>query len=179
MRIIRLGFASFVFAVALLSDVVAGAQQQALPVVSAPVPPAIYSAKKVFISNAGADRGLFPEPFSGDPERAYNEFYADVQGLGRYDLVTNPEDADLVFELQLTAPSGPANANKVKGASDPLPMFRLAIYDRKSHYVLWTLTQTIQVAVLQKTHDRNFDAALEMLVKNLKSLSTPGTAANP
>ena len=83
MRIIRLGFASFVFAVALLSDVVAGAQQQALPVVSAPVPPAIYSAKKVFISNAGADRGLFPEPFSGEPERAYNEFYADVQGLGR------------------------------------------------------------------------------------------------
>ena len=84
-----------------------------------------------------------------------------------------------MFELQLTAPSGPANANKVKGVSYTLPTFRLAIYDRKSHYVLWTLTQTIQVAVLQKTHDRNFDAALEMLVKNLKSLSTPGAVANP
>ena len=31
----------------------------------APVPSAISTAKKVFISNAGADSGLFPHPFSG------------------------------------------------------------------------------------------------------------------
>ncbi len=31
------------------------------------VPPAIRAAKSVFVSNAGSDSGLFPEPFSGDP----------------------------------------------------------------------------------------------------------------
>jgi hypothetical protein len=173
MRRIGLGLVVLLSAAAFLSDITAGAQQQTRAAAIAPVPPVIYAAKKVFISNAGADRGLFPHPFSGDPDRAYNEFYADVQSLGRYDLVTDPADADLVFELQLTAPNGPSNADKQKGASDPLPMFRLVIYDRKSHYVLWALTESIDSAALQKTHDHNFDEALATLVQDLKRLTTP------
>lgn len=177
MRIIRLGLI-FVTAT-VLSAMTAWAQQQAPVAASAPVPAALYTAKKVFISNAGADRGLFPEPFSGDPDRAYKEFYADVKGLGRYELVTDPGEADLVFELRLTAPNIPGVPNKHRADLDPLPMFRLVIYDRKSHYVLWTLTESVQWAILQKTHDRNFDASLEMLAANLKSLTTPVAAGMP
>jgi hypothetical protein len=135
-----------------------------------PVPAAIVAAKKVFVSNAGADSGLFPHPFSGRPDRAYNEFYTAIQGWGRYELVGEPGEADLVLELQLTAPNGPANANKVKGASDPLPMFRLVVFDRKTHYVLWAVTESIDVAYVQKTHDRNFDDALTLVVTDLKNL---------
>ncbi len=69
-----------------------------------------------------------------------------------------------MFELQLTAPNGPANADKQKGASDPLPMVRLVIYDRPTHYVLWALTESIAAAALQKTHDHNFDEAVANLV---------------
>lgn len=129
----------------------------------APVPAALRSATKLFVSNAGADSGLFPEPFSGDPDRAYAEFYADLQGTGMYTLVSDPSEADLVLELRLTAPYGPSEPNKIKGAADPLPMFRLVIYDRKSHYVLWALTESVEYAFLQKTHDRNFDEALSRL----------------
>jgi hypothetical protein len=64
--------------------------------------------------------------------------------------------------LQLMAPNGPANADKQKGASDPLPM--LVIYDRPTHYVLWALTESIAPAALQKTHDHNFDEAVANLV---------------
>src|SRR6202049_3344852 len=160
MRRIGLGLVVLLSATAFLRDITAGAQQQAPRAAIAPVPPVIYVAKKVFISNAGADSGLFPHPFSGDPDRAYNEFYAGIQGWGRYQIVTDPSEADVVFELQLIAPNGPSNANKVKGASDPLPMFRLVIFDRKTHYVLWALTESIDAANLQKTHDRNFDEAL-------------------
>lgn len=177
MRVVRLSIVLSLAVVAVLSDVAAWAQQKTA--VTAPVPAALYTAKKVFISNGSADSGLFPSPFSGDPDRAYNEFYADVQSLGRYELVSNPEDADLVFELRLFAPKGPNNANKQKGASDSLPIFWLVIYDRKSHYILWTLTQSIQEAVLQKTHDRNFDESLSMLVQYLKTLTTPAAAAVP
>jgi hypothetical protein len=144
----------------------------------APVPTALLNAKKIFISNAGADRGLFPHPFSGDPDRPYNQFYAAMQAWGRYELVGNPSDADLVFELQLTGPPGPTNANKVYGASDPVPMFRLVIFDRKTHYVLWALTESIPIAILQKTHDSNFDTALTEITMDLKRLtSAPATTA--
>jgi hypothetical protein len=39
----------------------------------------------------------------------------------------------LVLELLLMAPYGRSNADKQKGASDPLPMFWLVIYDIKTH----------------------------------------------
>jgi hypothetical protein len=129
-----------------------------------PIPPLLLSAKKIFISNAGSDSGLFPHPFSGDPDRTYNEFYANVESWGRYQVVASPAQADLVFELQLTAPNGPSNADKQKGASDPLPMFRLVIYDRPTHYVLWALTESIEPAAKQKMHDHNFDEALSKLL---------------
>jgi len=163
MRIVRFGLFACLGLVS-LSSIVALVAQQAAPVAIAPVPALLLDAKRVFISNAGADSGLFPHPFSGDPDRAYNEFYANVVSWGRYQLVATPGEADLVFELRLMAPNGPSNADKQKGASDPLPMLRLVIYDRPSHYVLWALTESIAPATLQKTHDHNFDEAVANLV---------------
>lgn len=141
--------------------------------------PALLNARSVFISNAGADSGLFPHPFSGDPDRPYNEFYAGMKSCCRYQLVSDPSDADLVFELQLLAPNGPQSPSKQNGASDPLPMFRLAILDRKTHYILWTLTESVYVAFLQKTHDRNFDQAMGNIMSDLKRLTSAPAPANP
>ena len=159
---------------AMMAGGIAGAQQGGAPSTApsavAPVPAGLLVARKVFVSNAGADSGLFPHPFSGTPERAYIEFYTALQAWGRYELVSEPQEADLVFELQLMAPNGPANANKQKGASDPLPMFRLVVYDRKTHYVLWALTESIYPANLQKTHDRNFDSAIEAIISDLRDV---------
>lgn len=146
------------------------------------VPPAIRSARRVFVSNAGADSGLFPRPFSGDTGRPYTQFFSALKAARQFDLVSDPSDADLVLELQLIAPMGPSGADKQKGASDPVPEFRLAIYDRKSHYILWTLTESIGVALLQKTHDRNFDDALSTLLVDFLRLagkSFPGSASPP
>jgi hypothetical protein len=155
---------------ALLAAVAAVAQEPAsMP--AAPVPAAIRAARNIFVSNAGADSGLFPSPFSGDPSRGYLQLYAGLKQSGQYDLVDDPAEADLVLELQLTAPNGPTNGSKVNGASDPMPMFRLVVYDRKTHYVLWTLTRSIQIALLQKTHDRNFDDALTAIVNEFEGLS--------
>jgi hypothetical protein len=169
----------FVFT-ALFFAVKAGAQAPPASLSLAPVPPALLNAKTVFISNAGADSGLFPHPFSGDPDRPYNQFYAAMQNWGRYQLVADPSEADVVFELQLIAPLGPSAPNKQNGASDPVPMFRLVIFDRKTHYVLWALTESIMVAVLQKTHDNNFDLALNAITMDLKRLTSAptSTAAN-
>lgn len=142
----------------------------------APVPPAIHNGKNLFVSNAGADGGLFPHPFSGGEERGYNQLYAALKATGHYKLVSDPRQADLVLELRLTAPYGPSDPNKVKGASDPLPTFRLVIYEAGSHYVLWALTESIDPANLQKTHDRNFDEALKAIVQDFEALTGKGPA---
>ncbi|MGA2888512.1 MAG: hypothetical protein ABSE51_10705 [Terracidiphilus sp.] len=155
---------------ALFSAVAAFAQQPAYTM-AGPVPPAIRAAKSVFVSNAGSDSGLFPEPFSGDPNRAYTEFYAALKATGHFELVADPSQADLVLELQLIAPNGPSNGSKVNGASDPLPMFRLVVYDRKTHYVLWALAESIEGAIGQKSHDRTFDEALTRLLNKLDVLA--------
>ncbi len=173
----RIRLHSFIFslmAVALFTlPLAVQAQQQSPDAPAPPIPPAISLAKKVFVSNGGADSGLFPHPFSGSQDRVYNQFYAAMQTWGRYALVGDPEEADLVFQVRLLAPNGPADPNKQKGASDPLPTFQLAIIDRKSHYTLWTVNETVQLAYLQKTHDRNFDDALAAMLVEVKRLSAP------
>lgn len=129
----------------------------------APVPGKIYSAKKVFVSNAGSDSGLFGALFfDGDPDRTYNEFFADVQRTGRYELVGDPAQADLVLETHLSLPSG-----------QQFPMFRLVVYDANTHFVLWTLTESIEPALTQKNRDKNFDQALGNLVADFQRAGTP------
>lgn len=152
---------------------VAGAAlaQQAAPTPAAPIPSAILAANKIFVSNAGGDSGLFPSPFSGDPSRGYNQLYAGLKANSQFELVADPAQADLVLELTLTAPNGPTSANKVNGAANPVPMFRLVVYDAKTHFTLWAFTQSIDIAFLQKTHDRNFDEALTALLLEFESLA--------
>ena len=105
------------------------------------------------------------------------------KATGQFELVSDPSDADLVLELQLIAPNGLLGVNKQNGASDPVPMFRLVVYDRKTHYILWALTQSIGVAILQKTHDRNFDEALTNILFEFQQLAdklpTPPHKADP
>jgi len=141
------------------------------------VPAGILSAKAVFVSNGGSDGGLFPEPFSGDANRPYFGWVGQLQHLGKYNLVADPSLADLVMEIQLLAPTGPQHSAKDLGAADFLPFFKLTIYDRKTHYVLWTVTEPIEYAYLQKTHDKNFDVALSHLADDVQALSQPGAGS--
>ena len=161
---------------ALLAANVSFAQMPANPA-PGPVPPAILAAKTIFVSNAGSDSGLFPSPFSGDSDRPYAEFFAELKATGDYQLVSDPAQADLVLELRLTAPNGPSNPNKVNGAADPLPMFRLVVYDRKTHYVLWAITESIPEAVGQKNHDKTFDTALGELLSQFLQVAGKMPAA--
>ncbi len=55
-------------------------------------------------------------------------------------------------------------------------MFRLVIYDRSTHYILWALTESIERASPQKNRDKNFYVALEELTNDLKRLTSQGVA---
>ncbi len=123
----------------------------------APVPQAILGAKTVFISNAMP----IVSNLSGGPNRGYNQFYAEMKAMGRYEVVNDPSNADLVFELQ-AAPFGTTGSE--------LDGVRLLIYDRKTHFVLWTLVHPIGMCALKKGCDKNFDTAMDSLIRDLQAL---------
>src|ERR1700679_393553 len=69
---------------------------------SAPVPAQLVTAGKSFISNAGGDIDPTTKQlgdFVGLPIRPYNDFYAAMKSWRRYQIVSTPSDADLVFEI--------------------------------------------------------------------------------
>src|SRR5258708_6601732 len=65
----------------------------------APIPSQITSARKVFISNTVGD-----DLRNNDPAEVYNAFHAANKGWGRYELVSTPAEADLVFEISFREP---------------------------------------------------------------------------
>ncbi len=156
----RIGFGFRFAACAALLSAVSVLAQQSLTAPAGPVPPAILAAKKIFIANPGASSALF----SGGQNRAYNQFYAALQTAGFFEMVGDPSDADLVLELQITD-LGP-------GA----PAFKLVIYDRKTHFMLWTLFESIKACTRQKSCDSNFDDALPALLLNFEKLAGKGPA---
>jgi hypothetical protein len=125
-----------------------------------PVPAQVIAARKVFILNAGGESlgdgaTLGWQRISGGPDRAYNEFYADMKRWGRYELLPSPSGAELILEIQYTRPplevqvSDPdCTFNDTKCATSTIyyyPQFELIIRDPATQTVLGTLSQTAAV----------------------------------
>jgi hypothetical protein len=136
-----------------------------------PIPPALLAARTLFISNGGTVSQFFPDTFTGDANRAYSQFYAALKTTGKYGLVGDPSQADLVLYLRLVARSCRSISYNCVGVPDPQPIFYLTVYDRKTHYVLWTITQPVDSAILLKNHDHNFDAALAVVIREFERVT--------
>ena len=142
---------------------------------SAPVPAQLITAGKIFISNAGGD--IDPNTkqlgeFLGLPIRPYNDFYAAMKSWGRYQLVSAPSDADLIFEISFSV--SPAT-----GGADA--KFHLVILDPKTHVTLWAFTEYVETAILAGNREKHFQQGMESIVADAKSLSTfsaPAPAKN-
>jgi hypothetical protein len=169
LRIVKLGMLLAAFAVALIF--VSGLEaRQVKNAAAGPVPAEIRAGKKVFISNAGVDgTSLAAFKKESDPDKPYNLFYAAMKNWGRYELVADPADADLVFEIRFAAPFSVGFFT---------PQFDLAILDGKTHFRLWTLLEPVDGAMLQSNWDKNFSKGLANLMEDLTKLtSQPGAAA--
>jgi hypothetical protein len=161
--------------VAAVTVVPAMSGQQTQAPAAAPVPAQIVTARKVFISNAGADvaaQATFKR--AGEPEQAYNHFYSAMQTWGRYEIVSTPGEADLVFELSFAAPM---YYNGTLAIYEP--QFRLRILDAKTHFLLWSLNEPVEGAFRKATWVKNFDQGLGTLMDDLKKLSMPASVDPP
>ncbi len=155
-------------------------------------PEQIFTAKTLFIYNAGGEEGvaapMMPfSPFHGGPDRAYNQFFAAMKSWGRYELVHAPADADLVFEIKYTDPittewinakvhsahyehTHIADATPDTPADIPHPQVALSIRDPKTRAVLWTVTENIDLAALASNRDKNFDRSMSALASDVRKL---------
>jgi len=118
-----------------------------------PIPAKILQAKTVFISNA-----LYAEK---DEMLSYQSFYRRLEATNRYVLVDDPAKADLVMEMRYALPH-----ETETGETE----IRLAIYDRPTHYLLWSINLSIKMANRRITHLKNVDQAAADLVQKLTSL---------
>jgi hypothetical protein len=153
--------------VAILALVHVSTAQQAKGPSPAPVPPQIAAAQKAFISNAGGESFetvIDQNVFNGGPDRPYNQFYAAMKDWGRYELVSSPAEADLVFEISWVLTD--------TGLKLPvLGQLRLVVVDPKTRVTLWNITEYVRGAMLLGNRDKNFDQAMNTLIARMKSLA--------
>lgn len=131
---------------------------------NAPVPTPLLNGKKVFISFDMGDVLAFPSVYSGGPERAYNELYADMKQWGHYELVLNPQDADLIFSVRY-----------VGGRDLSWPQIRLGISDARTHVILWGFIEEVNGAFFKKHRDQAFSSTVMLLVNDVQELLAPGS----
>jgi hypothetical protein len=137
------------------SSVVAG-----INTVHAPVPEPILKGQRAFISYELGAVTAFPDKWSGGPERAYSEFYSQMQTWGRYQLVSDPKDADIIFAVRLVA-------------EEAYPQIRLGVSDPQG-ISLWGFVEAIDPAIFKKHRDASLSATVKLLVGDLQTLVGPG-----
>ncbi len=162
----KISFVAASLGIALILPLIPALRAQTAQAPAAPRPSQIFTAKKIFISNAGGDFNT--NLWSGTPDRTYNEFYAAIKSWGRYELVSTPGESDMVLDIRLeVTPSA-------------FEQFRLVLLDPKTHIALWTLSESFVGSGTKNTRDKKFDDTIDKLVGDLKALTAqPATASNP
>jgi hypothetical protein len=135
---------------------------------NAPVPSPLLKAKRAFISYEIGDVTAFPSDYSGGPERAYGEFYAQMKAWGRYQLVSDPKDADIIFAVRFVDPPNIAH-----------PQIRVGIMDSTARVSLWGFVEEVNFAFFKKHRDQAFTASVKQLLADVQALVAPGTPAPP
>jgi hypothetical protein len=140
------------------SSVVAG-----INTVHAPVPDPILKGRRAFISYELGAVTAFPDNYSGGPERAYGEFYNQMKAWGRYELVADPKDADVVFAVRFVAQDA------------YYPQIRLGITNPQG-ISLWGFVEAVDPAIFKRHRDASFSATVKLLVSDVQTLTGPGTS---
>jgi hypothetical protein len=159
-KIARIATFCIAAVIALLTVPIAAAKKVPDPP-AAPIPTQILTGKKVFISNSESTADIIFRV----PDLTYNVLYDHMQSWGKYELVTAPADADLIFNINFVVLL--------------YPQLRLVVLDPKTHVVLWTFAEQVQPWMRQSTGRKNFDQAMANLVDDVKKLTAPPGASIP
>jgi hypothetical protein len=136
------------------------------PATNAPVPAQIASSHTIFLSNLGSD-AYFPV----DSTQVYNDIYKALQSWGHYQLVSSPDQADLIFQLRDVSTVTTYYEGHGANATINNPTFQLTILDSKSMVTLWTITSPVTLAGSKQTLARWLSISETNLVSRIKVVS--------
>jgi hypothetical protein len=162
-------FAKFAASLLIAGACMAHAQTPAPP--SAPIPAILSNTTRIFVANAGDQE-------NADCHRAYNVFYAGLDELHRFTLVSDPAAADLIVELHYEIDLGASVVSD--GGRSGARQFRAVLIEPRTHTLVWSLTERTNYAVRQANRDKNLDSAIAALVTDFGTLvsSQPTPPAN-
>src|SRR5260370_7044521 len=78
----------------------------------------------------------------------------------------HPADADLIFEIHATG--------SYLSEREEIPKFELALYDPRTHAVLWALAECPDLAIRNGHRHQNFDRSMAKLLHQIKHLLDQG-----
>ena len=128
-----------------------------------PLPAALTHATKLFLGNAGDQE-------NADCLRAYNDFYQGLGGLGRFTLMDDPNQVDLVLELHYEIALGQSIGSSQGLSGNSIRQFRLVMIEPRSHAVLWSITERTNYAIRQKNRNSNLDETVTALLNDFNLL---------
>jgi hypothetical protein len=155
------------------------------PPTPAPVPAPLHTAQKLFLANAGMDAFSLQafEELGLAKTDTYDSLYKAIQGWKSYQLVSSPEDADLVLEVHTTAPfvgnHDGFEFQHVLATTTWQFQSEVTILDARTHLLLWAITQPVRPANLHGTWRKNVATANAALAGQLQALLAPPPPANP
>jgi len=138
--------------------------QQPLEAPAAPLPAQFLNAKKVFIANGAGDNDPSFAKYTNGPNGPYNQFYANVKALSRYELAASPSEADVVLELRVDYVAYSRGGGYFK--------LRLEVRDPKANVLLWTFAEWVTDAIGEKAERKYVAEALAKLTDDLKKSVT-------
>lgn len=164
---IRLTLLSFCITVLLCAAVA----QEAKPVISAHA--RLMAARRIYIEHVG---GTIPNDVIGDA----------FQGWGRFQLVNDPADADLIVSIQAPVSSGgvavsgrpdergAASSRNISPSS--ITQIRLQILDAHDRVVLWSGNEQPKSAMKEKQREDNEVEASLRLFRRFRNVLEPEPA---
>jgi hypothetical protein len=133
-------------------------------------PPQLGALPKIFIYNVPGEEA--PGGFE-TPDKAYNSFYAAIQRAGQYELVADPSQADLLFELLYARPwhcvvdywreQDDVTLYREKEEFDPF--IQVTARDRKTHALWKKHNVEVNQRYSRKTADKSWEQDIESLVE--------------
>ena len=166
-----------------------GSKKDTDTVPQAPIPSQIATAKRLFIANLGGDDSVIPYsvlasgmlPLEDSAANycvageTYNRFYAALKSWNRYEVVSSPKDADLVFEISYLDEIA-INSEGRGGTAILPPRIHLVIVDPVTKIPLWAFTERVETALLASNKHKNYVTALNVLVADVAELAKKSAA---
>ena len=129
------------------------------------LPAQLTSAHTMFLGYGGA------EVLGKNVQEGASMLYSSaVKALstGHYQLTNTPTNADLCGVISIDA----ITTNTINGNSSESASVRLAIFDTKTHSLLWTVEEPLEGAFRKASFQKNLEDSVAKLVADLNSLAT-------